>query len=87
MRDGRQYELHRSAASRHLRHRCPKNCDQPADLAGAAARQDQNDRRVGAPAPRFVSIGTQLRKTLDQRVADIDAGRAAEAGMDRGLER
>ena len=65
----------------------PKMREQPADLARAAARQDQDKRRIGTPAPRLVGVRTQIGQALDQRMADIDAGRAAEPPMRRRLER
>ena len=69
------------------RERLAEDAGEPRDLAAAAARQHQHDRRIGQPAPRLGLVRAQLRNLLDQRMADIAARRAAEPAMHVGLER
>ncbi len=87
MRDGRHHHLERSEAIAHQRHGVGKNAKQPLDLAGPASRQHQQDRRRGEPATRLLVIRAQIARLLDQRMADIGAGRAAQALVDRRLKR
>ena len=88
MRHGRHHHVDRADALLHAgrasRRRCrrasrSRRCGCPASPARSA------DRRGGA-APR-PSFGRSLRDLLDQRMADIAAGRPAELAMHVGLER
>ena len=60
--------------------RVAENGRHPADLSGAAARQDQQHRRIGLPSGRLVGIGTQLVQLLDQRDARHSCKAARRAG-------
>ena len=82
----RQHQFHGSDAVAHPRQGLAEDRQQPADLAGAAARQHQNERRRFAGDGLF-RPGTQLRQPFGQRMADINAGRTAEPPMCRRLER
>ena len=65
----------------------PKIREQAPHLAAAAAGQHQKDRRIGIAAARLLGVGPQLADVLDQRMADIGAGRSAEPRMHGRLER
>ena len=73
--------------SLHQRQRLAEDRGKPRDLAAAAARHRQHDRRVGAPAHRLGVVGAKLADLLDQRMADIAARRPAEPAVHVGLER
>ena len=87
MGNGRQHQLHRPGALGDLRHRGVEYAQQTPDLAQPAAGQYQNDWRLRLPALLLGRIGSQLGKALDQRMADIQAGRTAKLQMARRLER
>ena len=88
MRHGRHHHVDRSDALLHQapasRRRCrrasrSRRCGFPASPARSA------DRRAGACAS--ASFGRSFADLLDQRMADIAAGRPAELPMHAGLER
>ena len=57
----------------------PNVADQALDFAAPAARQDQQDRRLGEPPLRLVRrSAAALPTSSSQRMADIGAGRPAE---------
>ena len=56
----------------------PNTASQAADFAGAAARQHQQQRRIGQSALRFLGVRTQSRDLLAQRMADKGARRSAQ---------
>ena len=87
MGNGRDHELDRPDARGNALDRVAENAGKTPDLVRPAARQGQNKRRIGQPAPRLIGIWAQFADALDQRMADIAARRPAELDMDGRLER
>ena len=81
MRHCREHQLHRPEAGGNTRNGVAENRKQVPDLAGAAARQDQNQRWIGTAAPRLVGIRAAAR----QVVRSADDRRRCRAGR-RGVD-
>ena len=87
MRQGRQNDVERARLALGGGDRRAEIGHQSRDHRAARAGQGEDDRRRrGAPA-RLVSVRPQFGEPLDQRMADIDAVRAAEPRMRFRLER
>src|SRR6516162_9515292 len=87
-RHRRQDDLQRTAIPfGNQRQRFAKGLGEPVDFSPATPRENEEHRacRLREPNP-FAGGRTKARQALDQRVADIAAGRTAQPGMHRRLE-
>ena len=78
MRQGRQDGLERPDLVAEALQRLAEIGHEAADLGAPRAGQDDDDRRRFLAPPRLLRVGTQFAEPLDQRMADIDARRAAD---------
>ena len=87
MRHGRQDQFERHALGLQPAQRLAEYRHVVPDLAAAASRQHQQNRRRLVPALLLVGVGPQRGDLLGQGMADIAAGRPAQPAIGLRFER
>ena len=84
---GRENERERPHRLAQRRQRAAEIRHQPGHLGPARTGEHDDQRRRGCWPARLVRVWPQVAEPLDQRMADIDAARAAQPPVGLGLER